>query len=224
MTTAASTTAASTANRANRLTLYRKWRPGRLETMAGQEIIRTVIANAVRQQRLSHAYLLCGPRGTGKTSLARIIAKLANCATAQTTGDACDQCEQCQRISAGQHSDVVELDAATNRTLDDVRRLQDHVHYLPALGRRRVVIQGSQPPSDTGSADGPVTIGNPRKVIMKFSVTQQLTNKGIPEDPEYCPVGLAIAEQAKDEVHGLQQRQPATGQPLPGSRRGQRPH
>ena len=120
--------------------LYRRWRPGRLETMAGQEATRTIVSNAGRHQRLSHAYLLSGPRGTGKTSMARIIAKMANCPGSPELGDACDQCDACRRTAAGQHPDVVEMDAATHRSLDDVKRLQDHVRYLPATGRRRVVI------------------------------------------------------------------------------------
>lgn len=124
----------------NRENLYRRWRPGRLETMAGQATPRTIVSNAARQQRISHAYLLCGPRGTGKTTMARIIAKIVNCRSSQQLGDACDQCDECRRTTAGQHPDVVEMDAATNRSLDDVKRLQDHVRYLPSAGRRRVVI------------------------------------------------------------------------------------
>ena len=126
--------------RAQKQTLYRRWRPGRLATMAGQETVRTIVSNAATQNRLSHAYLLCGPRGTGKTSLARILAKMVNCPQAKAIGDACDECDECNRISEGNHPDVVEMDAATNRSLDDVRRLQDHVRYLPTAGRKRVVI------------------------------------------------------------------------------------
>ena len=133
-------TTAEPAKRGRQKNLYRRWRPGRLETMAGQETIRTIVSNATRQDRLSHAYLLCGPRGTGKTSMARILAKLANCPQAITAGDACDECDACNRVSESTHPDVVEMDAATNRSLEDVRRLQDHVRYLPTTGRKRVVI------------------------------------------------------------------------------------
>ena len=132
-----STTRADTASREN---LYRRWRPSRLETMAGQETPRTIISNAARQQRISHAYLFCGPRGTGKTTMARIVAKIANCRRSPELGDACDECVDCRRTAEGHHPDVAEMDAATNRSLDDVRRLQDHTRYLPAIGRRRVVI------------------------------------------------------------------------------------
>ena len=84
-----------------RETLYRRWRPRRLATVAGQEAVRTILANTARQNRLSHAYLLDGPRGTGKTTMARILAKLANCRQAAELGDACDECDHCVQIAKG---------------------------------------------------------------------------------------------------------------------------
>ena len=119
--------------------LYRVWRPGSFDEMVGQEHIRRTLENAITQDRISHAYLFAGPRGTGKTSTARILAKAINCADRQGAIP-CGQCASCINIASGNSLDVLELDAASNRGIDDIRDLREKVSFLPALGRYRMFI------------------------------------------------------------------------------------
>ena len=119
--------------------LYRRWRPQTFAQMAGQQHITQALKNAIRSGRLGQAYLLVGPKGTGKTTTARIIAKAANCRAVEE-GDPCDDCQQCGAINTGTHMDTVEIDAASNRGIDEIRDLRDSVRYLPSQGRRKVYI------------------------------------------------------------------------------------
>lgn len=121
------------------LALYRAWRPQRFMEVVGQE--KTVIAlrNAVREGRLSHAYLFSGPRGTGKTSIAKIIAKAVNCVNLEL-GEPCNQCSSCTDINNGNFMDVIEIDAASNRGIDEIRDLREKVRVLPAQGKHKVYI------------------------------------------------------------------------------------
>lgn len=119
--------------------LYRVWRPQTFDQLIGQEIVAETLKNAVAYQQLSHAYLFTGPRGTGKTSTARLLAKTINCLN-QVEGNPCNQCESCIAIQSGDSPDVVEIDAASNNGVDEIRDLRDKVRYVPVISKYKVYI------------------------------------------------------------------------------------
>src|SRR2546429_8304114 len=124
---------------ADEVALYRKYRPQSPEEVVGQEHVVRALVGAVREGRLSHAFLFCGPRGTGKTSTARILAKMVNCEKGPTA-EPCGVCDQCVAIREGSHLDVVEIDAASHGGVDDARELRERAPTAPAMGREKVYI------------------------------------------------------------------------------------
>ena len=119
--------------------LYRKWRPSTLNDLVGQDHISQTLKHSVNSSRFAHAYLFCGPRGTGKTSTARILAKAINC-PAPNDGDPCDDCQMCNDISICRAIDLIEIDAASNRRIADIRDLTEKIHYTPGEAKYKVYI------------------------------------------------------------------------------------
>lgn len=118
----------------------RKYRPTTFKTVVGQKSLTTTLKNAIDSDRLAQAYLFCGPRGVGKTSCARIFAKTINCLNPTTEGDACNECESCRAFNEGRSFNIIELDAASNNSVDDIRGLTDQVRIPPQIGKYRVFI------------------------------------------------------------------------------------
>jgi DNA polymerase-3 subunit gamma/tau len=121
------------------LALYREWRPQRFADMVGQEHVRRTLVNALLRDKVAHAYLFSGPRGTGKTTAAKILAKAMNCA-ARREAEPCNECASCQEIDRGVSLDVYEIDAASNRGISEIRDLREKVKLAPAGGRSKVYI------------------------------------------------------------------------------------
>jgi DNA polymerase-3 subunit gamma/tau len=119
--------------------LARKWRPQQFDEVVGQEHVTTTLQNAIGQNRLAHAYLFVGPRGIGKTTIARIFAKALNCKNGPTATP-CDKCDACKEITEGRSLDVLEIDGASNNGVDQVRDLRDTVRYAPARGKFKIYI------------------------------------------------------------------------------------
>jgi len=118
--------------------LYRTYRPSRFEDVVGQEYIVKTLINAIKINKIAHAYLFAGPRGTGKTSIAKLFAKAINCS--DFNNEACEECENCKAYQTNNHPDIIELDAASNNSVEDIREIVEQVPYAPMLGKYKVYI------------------------------------------------------------------------------------
>ncbi|MBD3179044.1 MAG: DNA polymerase III subunit gamma/tau [Candidatus Latescibacteria bacterium] len=121
------------------LILARKWRPQKFSEIVGQDHVSTTLSRAVEKGRVAHAYLFSGPRGCGKTSTARILAKVINCEN-RSGGEPCGSCESCQAVAAGEHMDVMEIDGASNRGIDEIRDLREKIGYTSTSGMSKIYI------------------------------------------------------------------------------------
>ena len=127
-----------TGDRMSYQSLYRKYRPSKFSELVGQEAIVRIVKNAISRNKIAHAYLFCGPRGTGKTSMAKLLAQGVNCTN--MNGDLCNACDNCLEQIKGNHPDIVEIDAASNNGVEEIRTLISKVKYTPIMGKYKVYI------------------------------------------------------------------------------------
>ena len=154
--------------------LYRKWRPRVFGDVKGQDHIVTTLQNQIRSERIGHAYLFCGTRGTGKTSVAKIFAKAVNCEHPED-GSPCGECPSCQQIQAGTSLNVVEIDAASNNGVENIREIRDQVQYPPTEGKYRVYIIDEVHMLSTGAFNALLkTIEEPPEHLMFILATTEV--------------------------------------------------
>lgn len=161
--------------------LYREWRPKTFDEVVGQSHVTTTLKNQIKNNRIAHAYLLCGTRGTGKTSTAKIFSKAVNCLNLQD-GEPCNECEMCKKINAGLAIDVSEMDAASHNKVDDIRDLIDEVKYPPREGKHKVYIMDEAHMLTQGAVNAFLkTLEEPpEKVIFILATT----------DPQKLPITI----------------------------------
>ena len=164
--------------------LYRKYRPSNFDEVVGQQPIIQTLKNAIVQNRIAHAYLFCGPRGTGKTSIAKIFAKMLNCE--DESNKPCEKCTNCKMVQNGSHPDIIEIDAASNNGVDEVRNLIDKVKYAPMQGKYKVYIIDEVHMMTTGAFNALLkTIEEPPAHVVFILATTE-PNKVIPTIISRC--------------------------------------
>ena len=164
--------------------LYRKYRPSNFDEVVGQQPIIQTLKNAIVQNRIAHAYLFCGPRGTGKTSIAKIFAKMLNCE--DKSNKPCGKCTNCKMVQNGSHPDIIEIDAASNNGVDEVRNLIDKVKYAPMQGKYKVYIIDEVHMMTTGAFNALLkTIEEPPAHVVFILATTE-PNKVIPTIISRC--------------------------------------
>lgn len=164
--------------------LYRKYRPSNFDEVVGQQPIIQTLKNAIVQNRIAHAYLFCGPRGTGKTSIAKIFAKMLNCE--DESNKPCGKCINCKMVQKGSHPDIIEIDAASNNGVDEVRNLIDKVKYAPMQGKYKVYIIDEVHMMTTGAFNALLkTIEEPPAHVVFILATTE-PNKVIPTIISRC--------------------------------------
>lgn len=164
--------------------LYRKYRPSNFDEVVGQQPIIQTLKNAIVQNRIAHAYLFCGPRGTGKTSIAKIFAKMLNCE--DESNKPCGKCINCKMVPNGSHPDIIEIDAASNNGVDEVRNLIDKVKYAPMQGKYKVYIIDEVHMMTTGAFNALLkTIEEPPAHVVFILATTE-PNKVIPTIISRC--------------------------------------
>src|SRR4026208_1011284 len=119
---------------------YLRSRPQTLAEIIGQDPVKKILEKSVHSKKFSHAYLFCGPKGTGKTSTARILAKIANCEKQSAESIPCNKCSSCLSITDGSNLDLIEIDAASNRGIDDIRALREKIKLAPTAAKKKVYI------------------------------------------------------------------------------------
>src|ERR1700723_1966656 len=153
--------------------IARKWRPQTFSDLVGQSHVTSTLANAIKNDRVAHAYIFSGARGVGKTTAARILAKAMNCAKGPTA-EPCGECDSCNEIAAGTSLDVIEIDAASNRGIDQIRELREMVRYAPAASRSKVVLldEAHMLTSEASNALLKTLEEPPDRVIFVMATTQ----------------------------------------------------
>ena len=164
------------------IALYRKYRPKNFSDVIGQDHIVRTLANQVKSNRVSHAYLFCGTRGTGKTSVAKIFAQVVNCSNTTDEGEACGQCQACLEIKAGRSMNIIEIDAASNNGVDNIREIREEVRYAPTQGKYKVYIIDEVHMLSTGAFNALLkTLEEPPSHVMFILATT---------DPQKIPVTI----------------------------------
>ena len=164
--------------------LYRKFRPAEFSEVKGQEHIVTTLQNQIKANRIGHAYLFCGTRGTGKTSIAKIFAKAVNCES-PVDGSPCGECATCKSIAAGTSMNVIEIDAASNNGVDNIREIRENVAYSPTEGKYKVYIIDEVHMLSIGAFNALLkTLEEPPEYVILFWQLRKLTRFRLPSYPD----------------------------------------